>query len=99
MSKSHSPVSDSLIEAAFAFTLSSGCRSIHPMPSADQSVFKNTDLSLSYRARTGEEVMFFLHLLNRWMRSGFQSTDGITFSMMKALKLPKWFQIDFKPRG
>ena len=50
-----------------------------PIPSVDQSVFKNTGLSLSYLARTSEEAMFFLHLSNRQMIEGFQSAVGIVF--------------------
>lgn len=78
-SSSHSLVCNNLTVVTFDSTLSSGWSRIYPIPSVNQSVFKKTDLSLSYRARTGEEVIPFLHLFNSLTRSGVYSTWRISF--------------------
>ena len=78
--RSHNPppFPNNLTVAALNSMLSSGCSRIYPIPSTDQYILKKTGLSLSYLARTGEEVIPFLYLSNNFTRSVVHSTFGIS---------------------
>ena len=77
-SNKHSPVGERISVAVIASSLSSGCNSMHPIPSADQSIFKKAGLFESKRAKTGEVVRSVLHKWNKSRNSAVRKDRGIT---------------------
>ena len=61
-SNKHLPVSLSVVAALVDSSSSIGCMRIKLLPSLLQYVFINVNFKGSKRARTGEEVIFFLNL-------------------------------------
>ena len=51
-----------------------GCLRTYPMPSADQSVFREVYFELSYQRKRGDIMMFSLHFSNNSMSGGDQTS-------------------------
>ena len=78
-SNKHLPVVVRTLEARIESSSSTGCMIIQPMPSLIQSVFKNVGSLVSYRARTGEEVIHTFRPANTLISAGVQEEGGICF--------------------
>ena len=63
-SNKQSPVEERSFVAVIDSSLSSGCNSMYPIPSAYRSIFKKVGLFESKRAKTGEVMRLVLHKWN-----------------------------------